>query len=94
MDWKAHGYRVGTSQEWFEDGDLPVEADALDAFSKKMRKRIEPWLSAVFQSEHLNLLVGSGFTIAVGHIAGASSTEAYRERRRPNLLNQATAAWA
>ena len=75
MDWKAHGYRVGTSQEWFEDGDLPVEADALDAFSKKMRKRIEPWLSAVFQSEHLNLLVGSGFTIAVGHIAGASSTD-------------------
>ena len=29
------------------------------------RKKIEPWLSALFQAEHLNLLVGSGLTTAV-----------------------------
>lgn len=29
------------------------------------RKRIEPWLSAVFQSEHLSLLVGNGFATRV-----------------------------
>jgi hypothetical protein len=75
MNWKPHGYRVGTSQEWFEEGALPIDAEALDAFARKMRKRIEPWLSAVFQSEHLNLLVGSGFTIAIGHVAGASATD-------------------
>lgn len=35
------------------------------------RKRIEPWLSAVFQSEHLSLLLGNGFTTAVSTQAGA-----------------------
>ena len=29
---------------------------------RKLRARIEPWLSALFQSEHLSLLVGSGLT--------------------------------
>jgi len=38
------------------------------------RKRIEPWLSAVLQGEHLNVLVGSGFTRALGHIAGSTTT--------------------
>ena len=37
--------------------------DTLD--EKKLRKKIEPWLTAVFQSEHLSLLLGSGLTIAV-----------------------------
>jgi hypothetical protein len=37
------------------------------------RKRIEPWLSAVFQSEHLSLLLGSGFTDGVASKAGAPS---------------------
>lgn len=30
-----------------------------------LRQRIEPWLTALFQSEHLSLLVGSGLTHAV-----------------------------
>ncbi len=34
-----------------------------------MRERIEPWLTALFQSEHFALLVGSGLTHAVHHIA-------------------------
>lgn len=29
------------------------------------RKQIEPWLTAIFQSEHLNLLVGSGLILAL-----------------------------
>jgi len=29
-----------------------------------LRKEIEPWLTALFQSERLNLLIGSGLTIA------------------------------
>jgi hypothetical protein len=36
------------------------------------RKRIEPWLSALFQSEHLNLLLGSGFSLGLANAAGAS----------------------
>ena len=36
---------------------------------RKLRSRIEPWLTALFQSEHLSLLVGSGITHAVHHMA-------------------------
>jgi hypothetical protein len=34
----------------------------------KLRPRIEPWLTALFQSEHLTLLVGSGLSHAVHRI--------------------------
>lgn len=35
----------------------------------KLRKRIEPWLTALFQSEHLSLLIGSGLTHSVHWMA-------------------------
>lgn len=38
------------------------------------RKRIEPWLSAVFQSEHLSLLLGNGFTTGIANQAGGVPT--------------------
>ena len=38
-----------------------------------LRGRIEPWLTSLFQSEHLSLLVGSGLTAAIQHIACGSS---------------------
>jgi hypothetical protein len=56
-----------------ERDDLPT-GDELDEFIATSRKRIEPWLSAVFQAEHLNLLVGSGFTTGIGYISGAGAT--------------------
>lgn len=36
---------------------------------EKLRSRIEPWLTALVQSEHLSLLIGSGLTHAVHHLA-------------------------
>lgn len=36
---------------------------------EKLRSRIEPWLTALFQSEHLSLLVGSGLSLAVHGMA-------------------------
>jgi len=36
---------------------------------KELRSRVEPWLTALFQSEHLSLLAGSGLTHAVHHLA-------------------------
>lgn len=36
------------------------------------RSRIEPWLTSLFQSEHLSLLCGSGITNAISFLAGAS----------------------
>lgn len=48
-----------------------IDIDA-DSFKKdnhyirqKIREKIEPWLTAVFQSEHLSLLIGSGLPIAL-----------------------------
>lgn len=35
------------------------------------RIRIEPWLTSLFQSEHLSLLCGSGITNAISFLAGA-----------------------
>lgn len=35
----------------------------------KLRSRIEPWLTALFQSEHFALLVGSGLTYALHRMA-------------------------
>ena len=72
MKIKKNGYRVGGNEEWFDD--VPTDLSALDDFAAKARKRIEPWLSAVFQGEHLNLLLGSGFTVAVGAVAKVSAT--------------------
>lgn len=36
------------------------------------RKRIEPWLTSLFQSEHLSLLCGSGITNAISVLTGAN----------------------
>lgn len=35
----------------------------------KLRARIEPWLTALFQSEHFSVLIGSGLTHALHHMA-------------------------
>ena len=45
-----------------------VEADEVFG-PEKLRNRIEPWLTALVQSEHLSLLVGSGLTHAVYKLA-------------------------
>ena len=72
MNWNKHCYRVGShSAAW---DDLPAATEDFDEFVAAARKCIEPWLSAVFQAEHLNLALGSGFTTAIGYMAGAAAT--------------------
>ncbi|MBE0418033.1 MAG: SIR2 family protein [Coriobacteriia bacterium] len=41
--------------------------------SDRLRSRIEPWLTSLFQSEHLSLVVGSGLTQAVHGLACGSA---------------------
>lgn len=54
-----------------DNGAFKVVGDCVWAKSEDeitpdfLRTRIEPWLTALFQSEHLNLLVGSGLSSAV-----------------------------
>jgi hypothetical protein len=71
MSTSSHFYRVGLQSETFDS--IPSGVD-LGPFVAQHRKRIEPWLSGIFQAEHLNLLVGSGLTIAVANLAGAKAT--------------------
>ena len=52
-------------------GDTETPADPATE-TTVWRKKIEPWLSAVFQAEHLSLLLGSGFTTGLAHYAGAT----------------------
>jgi len=60
-DFSEHYCRVD-EEVWCEDSEPSDKNEAI-----KLRKKIEPWLSALFQSEHLSLLLGSGFS------AGASA---------------------
>jgi hypothetical protein len=72
MKWDKHYYRVGSHTGGWND--IPADPNIQKEFVAAARKRIEPWLSAVFQAEHLNLLLGSGFTTAVGCLAGCATT--------------------
>lgn len=63
--WGANVYRVGSEENY----DVLNPEESIE----KQRKYIEPWLSAVFQSEHLSLLLGSGFTKAVASQAGVTA---------------------
>lgn len=65
-DWKPHLYKVGSHREEFDN--TPKSAGEL-------RKKIEPWLSAIFQSEHLSLLLGSGFTLGIASAAGTKAAD-------------------
>lgn len=45
-----------------------------DSFGpEKLRSRVEPWLTALFQSDHFSLLAGSGLTHAVHLLAAKAS---------------------
>lgn len=50
--------------------EIPEGSDSPD--EKKLRPRIEPWLTAVFQSEHLSLLLGTGITTGICYEAAIS----------------------
>ena len=64
----TNSYRV---ENRLHDADDLAEAGGGNGNAEAHRKRIEPWLSALFQSEHLNLLVGSGFSLGLASAAGA-----------------------
>ena len=52
-----------------DDTECPWKKDDKPFGPEILRTRIEPWLTALVQSEHLSLLVGSGLTHAVHGIA-------------------------
>ncbi len=54
----------GTKCSWISEGREFAE--------RELRPRIEPWLTSLFQSEHLSLLAGSGLTHAVHFLAAGT----------------------
>ncbi|QIM15458.1 fibronectin-binding protein (FBP) [Leucobacter insecticola] len=52
--------------DWCDDSDARVH-------KRDLRERVEPWLTALLQSDHLNLLVGSGLTVGLSYLAEANS---------------------
>ena len=67
--WGEHVYRIGNVENL--DVKNPDESMSIEG----QKKDIEPWLAAVFQSEHLALLLGSGFTKAVAYQAGTIAAD-------------------
>lgn len=64
-----------------------------DTFSyKELRSRIEPWLTALFQSEHLSLLAGSGLTHAVHRLATGENAAGMNALTLENFNDQVNEA--
>ena len=60
IDWtKPHILKTSTDLSCLDEIPEP----------KIWRSKIEPWLSAIFQTEHFSLLVGSGLTNALSYLA-------------------------
>ncbi len=53
-------------EEFQRENDIEID-------TKKYRNIIEPWLAALFQSEHLSLLVGTGLTTGLAHMSNIDS---------------------
>ena len=62
----AHYYRIENKDEWPDEP--PLQAAGLNKYTEQHRRRIEPWLSSVFQSEHLSVLIGSGLSTALSQL--------------------------
>lgn len=56
-----------------QNGKVLASSDEAAVAAEKNRKIIEPWLTALFQSEHLSLLLGNGFTTGISNLAGITS---------------------
>ena len=80
--WKKHIVRAGPHRQ------CPTDAPDPNAH----RHYVEPWLSALLQAEHLNLLVGSGLTTAIARSVGVSAADMHSTRldcKFANAVNEA-----
>lgn len=64
---------IAKAGEYLEQLDELPEKDELPKWKKSARKKVEPWLAALLQSEHLSLLLGSGSSIAAALASGTAA---------------------
>lgn len=75
----------GSECSWLQKTDEPFGPT-------KLRERIEPWLTALFQSEHFALLIGSGLSHAVHHLATGQSMPGMSAVKVSQFAHEITAA--
>lgn len=78
----------GSDASWLNSKEFAI---------KELRGRIEPWLTSLFQSEHLSLLAGSGLTHAVHYLATdklAAGMNAITFKNHEEKIKQTAAAAA
>lgn len=64
IDWNSNNIlKINTDIDCFANAD--VDEPKVDS----LRKKIEPWLTAIFQSEHFSLLIGAGLPIGLTFLA-------------------------
>ena len=63
-----------------------LDGEAKPKIYTLLQREIEPWLSTLFQSEHLSLLVGSGLSTAVSIFAAKNQTEKEANRKLAKAL--------
>ena len=59
--WKKHYCRLSS--------DVIIDQDE-EPETSKLKVSVEPWIAALLQSDHLSLLLGSGFSTAISYLAG------------------------
>ena len=62
--------REGKSFSWLASGIFPSKINL-----SSLRSGIEPWLTSLFQSEHLSLLIGTGLSYSLSKMATTSDTD-------------------
>src|SRR5690625_3024556 len=50
--------------------DDPLQTDSSGSLAEVQTRRVEAWLAALLQTEHLSLLIGNGLSAAAGSMAG------------------------
>jgi hypothetical protein len=65
---QKHYLKIGNYTDSLSDFNMADNANN-DNLRDSYRKKIEPWLSAILQSDHLSLLCGTGLTQAICSIA-------------------------
>ena len=74
-------YNIMAEIDWRAENILKINSD-IDSFSSSdideskidfLRNKIEPWLTAIFQSEHFSLLTGTGLTAVLASLAEVPS---------------------
>lgn len=73
--------------------NINIESDEFkkgdDYNRQKIREKIEPWLTAIFQSEHLSLLVGTGLTIALSENCNFMQRINFKNSYKELIINKA-----